>query len=65
MLRAVIVEGYKRGYGDKLQSLLSKFTPAKLAEQAYAWFDMPFSTDLSDEKFQRLLADADWGAPEE
>ncbi len=65
VLRAVIVEGHKRGFGDKLKALLSKFTPDKLAEQAYCWFDMPFSTDLSAEDFQQLLADADWSVPDQ
>ena len=34
ILRLVIEEGHRRGYGNQLQAVMMKFTPEKMAEQA-------------------------------
>ena len=65
VLRAVIIEGHRRGYGDRLRELLTKFTPDKIAEQAVCWLNMPFFAEEAAADWEQMLADADWSAPEE
>ena len=65
ILRLVIEEGHRRGYGDQLQELMMKFTPDKMAEQAICWLNMPFFAEEATVNWAQMLADADWSAPEE
>ena len=65
ILRLVIEEGHRRGYGDRLRELLSKFTPEKMAEQAHCWLNMPFFAEEATANWAQMLADADWSAPED
>ena len=64
ILRLVIEAGHRKGYGDVLQDVISKFTPDKLADQASCWLNMPFFADSAAADWQQMLADADWRAPE-
>ena len=65
ILRLVIEEGHRRGYGDALRELLSELTPEQMAEQAQCWLDMPFFAEEATANWQQMLTDADWSAPEE
>lgn len=65
ILRLVIEEGHRRGYGNRLQELMMKFTPDKLAEQAVCWLHMPFFAEEATANWEQMMADADWNAPEE
>lgn len=65
ILRLVIEEGHRRGYGNQLQELMMKFTPDKIAEQAICWLNMPFFAEEATANWAQMLADADWSAPEE
>ena len=65
ILRLVIEEGHRKGYGDRLQELMTKFTPEKMAEQAYCWLNMPFFAEEATAGWEKMLTDADWSAPEE
>ena len=65
ILRLVIEEGHRRGYGALLQELMMKFTPDKMAEQAVCWLNMPFFAEEAAANWEQMLADADWSAPEE
>jgi len=65
ILRLVIEEGHRRGYGNQLQEVMMKFTPDKMAEQAVCWLHMPFFAEEAAANWEQMLADADWSAPEE
>lgn len=65
ILRLVIEEGHRRGYGNQLQEIMMKFTPDKMAEQAICWLNMPFFAEEATANWAQMLADADWSAPEE
>ena len=65
ILRLVIEEGHRRGYGNQLQAVMMKFTPEKMAEQAVCWLDMPFFAEEATANWEQMLADADWSVPEE
>ena len=65
ILRLVIEEGHRRGYGDQLQAVMMKFTPEKMAEQAVCWLDMPFFAEEATANWKQMLANADWRAPQE
>ncbi|MEL7225711.1 MAG: hypothetical protein AAGL17_12855, partial [Cyanobacteria bacterium J06576_12] len=58
ILRLVIEEGHRRGYGDQLQELMMKFTPDKMAEQAVCWLNMPFFAEEAAANWEQMLADA-------
>ena len=65
ILRLVIEEGHRRGYGNQLQAVMMKFTPEKMAEQAVCWLDMPFFAEEATANWEQMLADADWSVPKE
>lgn len=62
ILRLVIEEAHRKGYGNNLD-LLRGFTPDKLADQAVSWLNMPFYAKEAVADWQQMLADADWSAP--
>ena len=62
ILRLVIEEAHRKGYGDQLD-VLRAFTPDKMAEQASCWFDMPFFAEEATATWQQMLDAADWSAP--
>ena len=65
ILRAVIEEGYRRGYKNQIQEAVRGFTPEDLAQQADCWVDMPFFAEEASATWQQMLDAADWSPPEE
>ncbi len=65
ILRLVIEEGHRKGYGNQLQEVMMNFTSDKMAEQAVCWLNMPFFAEEATANWEQMLAAADWSAPEE
>lgn len=63
VLRSLIIETHRRGYSDRIQSVLMESSANQIADLANSMIDMPFFP--KDIDLTALLADADWSAPED